>query len=76
MAQYTRYEKLQKYYKDGTPYEPAEYKKGKNLGVAEYSSIEECQNSSTPPTPLAHQDEIELPTAMREGGTGTWTIVN
>ena len=51
MAYYTRYEKLQKYYKDGTPFEPAEYKKGTNLGVAEYSSLEECQNSSTPPTP-------------------------
>ena len=25
---------------------------------------------------ITHQDEIELPTAMREGGTGTWTIVN
>ena len=50
MAQYTRYEKLQKYYKDGIAVEPAEYKKGKNLGVAEYSSIEECQNSSTPLT--------------------------
>lgn len=54
MAQYTRYEKLQKYYKDGTAVTPAEYKKGKNLGVAEYSSIEECQNSSTPPTPLTN----------------------
>lgn len=43
MAYYTRYEKLQKYYKDGTAVEPAEYKKGANLGVAEYSSIEECQ---------------------------------
>ena len=51
MAQYTRYEKLQKYYIDGTAVEPAEYKKGENLGVAEYSSLEECQNSSTPPTP-------------------------
>ena len=51
MAYYTRYEKLQKYYKDGTAVSPAEYKKGENLGVAEYSSIEECQNSSTPPTP-------------------------
>ena len=48
MAYYTRYEKLQKYYKDGTAVSPAEYKKGENLGVAEYSSIEECQNSSTP----------------------------
>lgn len=51
MAYYTRYEKLQKFYNDGTPFEPAEYKKGENLGVAEYSSIEECQNSSTPPEP-------------------------
>ena len=51
MAYYTRYEKLQKYYKDGTAVSPAEYKKGENLGVAEYSSIEECQNSSTPPEP-------------------------
>lgn len=51
MAYYTRYEKLQKCYKDGTPFVPAEYKKGENLGVAEYSSIEECQNSSTPPEP-------------------------
>ena len=25
---------------------------------------------------ITHQDAIELPTAMREGGTGTWTIVN
>lgn len=54
MAQYTRYEKLQKYYKDGTAVVPAVYKKGKNLGVAEYSSLEECQNSSTPPTPLTN----------------------
>ena len=51
MAYYTRYEKLQKCYKDGTAVEPAEYKKGTNLGVAEYSSIEVCQNSSTPPEP-------------------------
>lgn len=43
MAYYTRYEKLQKYYKDGTAVEPAEYKKGTNLGVAEYSSINECE---------------------------------
>ena len=71
MAYYTRYEKLQKYYKDGIAVVPAEYKKGTNLGVAEYSSIEECQNSSTPPEP-----PIDLPTAMREGGTGTWTIVD
>lgn len=51
MAYYTRYEKLQKCHYDGTPFEPSEYKKGEKLGVAEYSSIEECQNSSTPPTP-------------------------
>ena len=25
---------------------------------------------------IAYQDVIELPAAMREGGTGTWTIVN
>ena len=25
---------------------------------------------------ITHQDEILLPTAMREGGSGTWTIVN
>lgn len=73
MAYYTRYEKLQKYYKDGTAVVPAEYKKGAKIGAAEYSSIEECQNSSTPSTP---QDEIELPTAMREGGSGTWIIVD
>ena len=48
MAYYTRYEKLQKYYKDGTAVEPAEYKKGTNLGVAEYSSIEECQGQPKP----------------------------
>lgn len=48
MPQYTRYEKLQKYYKDGTAVVPAEYKKGTNLGVAEYSSIEECQGQSEP----------------------------
>ena len=48
MAYYTRYEKLQKYYKDGTAVEPAEYKKGENLGVAEYSSIEECQGQPEP----------------------------
>ena len=52
MAYYTRYEKLQKCHYDGTPFEPAEFKKGENLGVAEYSSIEECQNSSTPPEPV------------------------
>ena len=51
MAYYTRYEKLQKYYKDGTAVSPAEYKKGTNLGVAEYSSIEECQGQPEPPTP-------------------------
>ena len=48
MAYYTRYEKLQKYYKDGTAVEPAEYKKGENLGVAEYSSIEVCQGQPEP----------------------------
>ena len=48
MAQYTRYEKLQKYYKDGTAVSPAEYKKGANLGVAEYSSLEECQGQPVP----------------------------
>ena len=48
MAYYTRYEKLQKYYKDGTAVVPAEYKKGTNLGVAEYSSIEECQGQPEP----------------------------
>ena len=48
MAYYTRYEKLQKYYKDGTAVVPAEYKKGENLGVAEYSSIEECQGQPVP----------------------------
>ena len=25
---------------------------------------------------ITNQDAIELPAAMREGGTGTWTIVN
>ena len=25
---------------------------------------------------ITHQDEIELPAAMRNGGTGTWTIVD
>ena len=34
MAYYTRYEKLQKCHYDGTPFEPAEFKKGTNLGVA------------------------------------------
>ena len=48
MAYYTRYEKLQKYYKDGTAVEPAEYKKGAKLGVAEYSSIEECEGQPEP----------------------------
>ena len=48
MAYYTRYEKLQKYYKDGIAVVPAEYKKGANLGVAEYSSIEECQGQPEP----------------------------
>ena len=48
MAYYTRYEKLQKCHSDGTPYEPAEYKKGEKLGVAEYSSIEECQGQPGP----------------------------
>ena len=48
MAYYTRYEKLQKYHNDGTPFEPAEYKKGENLGVAEYSSIEECEGQPEP----------------------------
>ena len=48
MAYYTQYEKLQKYYKDGTAVEPAEYKKGAKLGVAEYSSIEECQGQPKP----------------------------
>lgn len=48
MAYYTRYEKLQKYYKDGTAVEPAEYKKGTNLGVAEYSSIEVCEGQPEP----------------------------
>ena len=48
MAYYTRYEKLQKYYKDGTAVEPAEYKKGANLGVAEYSSIEVCEGQPEP----------------------------
>lgn len=43
MAYYTRYEKLQKYYKDGTAATPAEYKKGENLGVAEYPYINECE---------------------------------
>ena len=31
MAYYTRYEKLQKCHSDGTPYEPAEYKKGEKF---------------------------------------------
>ena len=48
MAYYTRYEKLQKCYKDGTAVEPAEYKKGANLGVAEYSSIEVCEGQPEP----------------------------
>lgn len=48
MAYYTRYEKLQKYYKDGTAVSPAEYKKGENLGVAEYSSIEVCEGQPEP----------------------------
>ena len=48
MAYYTRYEKLQKCHYDGTPFEPAEYKKGEKLGVAEYSSIEECQGQPVP----------------------------
>ena len=53
MAYYTRYEKLQKCHSDGTPYEPAEYKKGEKLGVAEYSSIEECQGQPGPgPEPV------------------------
>ena len=47
MAYYTQYEKLQKYYKDGIAVVPAEYKKGANLGVAEYSSLEECETDST-----------------------------
>ena len=47
MAYYTQYEKLQKYYKDGIAVVPAEYKKGTNLGVAEYSSLEECETHST-----------------------------
>ena len=51
MAYYTRYEKLQKYYKDGTAVSPAEFKKGENLGVAEYSSIEVCEGQPEPPTP-------------------------
>ena len=53
MAYYTRYEKLQKCYNDGTPFEPAEFKKGENLGVAEYSSIEVCQGQPEPePEPV------------------------
>lgn len=48
MAYYTRYEKLQKYYKDGTAVSPAEFKKGTNLGVAEYSSIEVCEGHPEP----------------------------
>ena len=24
---------------------------------------------------ITHQDEIELPTTMREGGSGTWEII-
>lgn len=48
MAYYTRYEKLQKCHYDGTPFEPAEFKKGENLGVAEYSSLEECQGQTEP----------------------------
>lgn len=43
MAYYTRYEKLQKYYKDGTAVSPAEYKKGTNLGAAKYPYINECE---------------------------------
>ena len=50
MAYYTRYEKLQKCYNDGTPFEPAEFKKGTNLCVEEYSSIEAYQNKSKPTT--------------------------
>ena len=43
MAYYTRYEKLQKCYKDGTPYEPAEYKKGPSIEQHWWPSLESCE---------------------------------
>lgn len=42
---YNRYQKLQKYNKDGTPVEPAEYRKGIFVETNEYDSIEQCEVS-------------------------------
>lgn len=42
MAEYKRYQKLQKYYL-GVPVEPAEYKEGELIGIKDYNSIEECE---------------------------------
>lgn len=40
---YHRYEKLQKHYL-GEPVDPAIYKQGSSLGIAEYSSLASCEN--------------------------------
>lgn len=42
MAEYKRYQKLQKYYL-GVPVEPAEYKEGELIGIEDYNNIEECE---------------------------------
>ena len=45
MAEYKRYQKLQKYYL-GVPVEPAEYKEGELIGIKDYNSIEECEQDT------------------------------
>ena len=45
MAEYKRYQKLQKYYL-GVPVEPAEYKEGELIGIKDYNSIEECEKDT------------------------------
>ena len=43
---YIKYQKLQAFI-DGEPYQPKEFKKGDRVGDEEYSSLIECQNSSS-----------------------------
>lgn len=49
MAEYKRYQKLQKYYL-GVPVEPAEYKEGELIGIEDYNSIKECEKDTPPIT--------------------------
>ena len=45
MTEYRRYYKLQRYNKDGTPYEPPMYKKGPSIEQHWWPSLESCESN-------------------------------